>query len=29
MNIDQTTLINKINQLSERVALLERKIQQY
>ena len=29
MNIDQTFLINKINQLSERVALLERKIQQY
>ena len=29
MNIDQTFLINKINQLSDRVALLERKIQQY
>ena len=29
MNIDHTFLINKINQLSERVALLERKIQQY
>ena len=29
MNIDQTFLINKINQLSERMALLERKIQQY
>lgn len=29
MNIDQSFLINKINQLSERVALLERKIQQY
>jgi hypothetical protein len=29
MNIDQTFLINKINQLSERVSLLERKIQQY
>jgi hypothetical protein len=29
MNIDQTFLINKINQLSERIALLERKIQQY
>jgi len=29
MNIDQTTLINKINQLCERVSLLERKIQQY
>ena len=29
MNIDQTTLMNKINQLSERVSLLERKIQQY
>ena len=29
MNIDQTFLINKINQLSERVALLERKMQQY
>ncbi len=29
MNIDQTSLINIINQLSERVSLLERKIQQY
>ncbi len=29
MNIDQTFLINKINQLCERVSLLERKIQQY
>jgi hypothetical protein len=29
MNIDQTTLIIKINQLCERVSLLERKIQQY
>ena len=29
MNIDQTFFINKINQLSERVSLLERKIQQY
>jgi len=29
MNLDQTFLINKINQLSERVSLLERKIQQY
>ena len=29
MNIDQTTLMNKINQLCERVSLLERKIQQY
>jgi len=29
MNIDQTTLINKINQLCDRVSLLERKIQQY
>jgi hypothetical protein len=29
MNIDQITLINKINQLCDRVSLLERKIQQY
>jgi hypothetical protein len=29
MNLDQTFLINKINQLCERVSLLERKIQQY
>ena len=29
MNIDQTYLINKINQLCERVTLLERRIQQY
>lgn len=29
MNVDQTFLINKINQLCERVSLLERKIQQY
>jgi hypothetical protein len=29
MIIDQTTIINKINQLCERVSLLERKIQQY
>ena len=29
MNMDQTFLINKINQLCERVSLLERKIQQY
>jgi len=29
MNIDQTSLINIINQLCERVSLLERKIQQY
>ena len=29
MNIDQTFLMNKINQLCERVSLLERKIQQY
>ena len=29
MNIDQTILINKINQVCERVSLLERKIQQY
>ena len=29
MNIDQTFLINKINQLCERVSLLERKIQHY
>jgi hypothetical protein len=29
MNIDHTFLINKINQLSERVSTLERKIQQY
>lgn len=29
MNIDETFLMNKINQLCERVSLLERKIQQY
>jgi len=29
MNIDQTSLINIINQLCERVSVLERKIQQY
>jgi hypothetical protein len=29
MNIDQTFLINKINQLCERVSLLEKKIQHY
>jgi hypothetical protein len=29
MNLEQTFLINKINQLCERVSLLERKIQQY
>jgi hypothetical protein len=29
MNIDQSFLINKINQLHERISLLEMKIQQY
>jgi len=29
MNIDQTFLLNKINQLCERVAILEKKIQYY
>ena len=29
MNIDQTFLMNKINQLCERVAILEKKIQYY